>query len=240
MIHKSVYKHIEPEEFYRLYNLVRTYFTGSYDEYRSLLKSDTVDRYRRDNLKTFYDNIALRVSDAEDAMLIILSNIIDNENSYINSFDIDSIYYNDLLRYSTNKFAILEDFTELCQHVNVTDKINTGVLADEVIRLRQDFVLFAYINKIVQIVDISIKNQSIPETVELTYGEIVCSMSDDSGDIITKVAAFLTLSSDELSFLKPRIEEILELNKNMTTFEDSYLSDEELYNIGYIELHNNH
>lgn len=231
MIPKSIYKHIEPEEFYRLYNLVKSYFTDSYDVYWSLYKSDTSVNYRKDNLKIFYDNISLKISTAEEALLIILANIIENENGYINSFDIDSNYFNELLRYSRNTFTIIDDFAELCSTTNIYNKIENGVLADETIRLKKNIVLLSYVNSVINIVDISSKNLIKNEPLDL-YDFEFKHYEDDSDNMFSKLSSFLLLSNNEIKFLKPKLEEILEDNKHFKLKEDIITIDD-LHNVTY-------
>lgn len=234
MIPKSIYKHIEPEMFYRLYNLVKSYFTDSYDVYWSLYKSDTDINYRKDNLKIFYDNISLKISNAEEALLIILANIIENENGYINSFDTECKYFYELLRYSRNKFTIIDDFAELCSTTNIYDKIETGVLADETIRLKKNIVLLSYVNSVINIIDISSENLLKNEPLDL-YNFEFKEQEDDSDSMFSKLSSFLVLSNDEIKFLKPKLNKILEDNKNIK-LKDDIITIDDLHNVTYQPL----
>lgn len=230
MIVKSIYKHIEPEVFYRLYNLVKSYFTDSYDVYWSLYKSDTSVKYRKDNLKTFYDNISLKISTDEEALLIILANIIENENGYINSFNIESEYFDELLRYSRNIFTIIDDFAELCSTTNIYDKIETGVLVDETIRLKKNIVLLCYVNSVINIIDISSENLRKNEPVNLYDFEF--EEQEDTDSMFSKLSSFLVLSNDEIKFLKPKLNKILEDSNNIK-LKDDIITIDDLHNVTY-------
>ena len=218
----SVYKHIEASRFYVLYNIIRLHFKGSYDiaKYGTTSKRFS-DAYNSDKLKIVYEKLCLRIDDDKHAILLIVSNFLENENGFITNFNLEPDYYNLLRRYSKNKYAIIDDFSTLCRNIDVYDLVETGELANDVNIRKNNIILFAYINKILPLVDLSLTKSPTPDTILELFYSIEPEKPKKKGrkskkvnkSIFEKLSIFIHVNEQEKEYMLPKLTEIFMLNK---------------------------
>lgn len=219
----SVYKHIAASRFYVLYNVIRLHFKGSYDiaKYGTFSQRFS-DAYERDKLKVIYDKLCLRIDDDKHAILLIVSNFLENVNGFITNFSLEPEYYNLFRRYSKNKFAILDDFSVLCNNIDVYSLVENGELANDVVIRKNNIILFSYVNKILPLVTLSLSNikQSTPDIVMDLFYNVEPPKPKKKGrkkkpekSVFDKLAVFIHLTEQEKEYMLPKLTDIFILNK---------------------------
>lgn len=211
------YVSIKPDEFYSIYRSVSLYFKGRYDiEKYGFRSKKFLTEYHTDPLRHIYEIYSKSVASNQEAIFLIIANIITNSNTFITNFSLDLCYNKQMKRYHANKINILLDFEEYLKTHDIHNKIETGALANDVTIKKDNIILFSYINKIVPIVDIARKNneEHVPDTIlELFYGSTSKAKKETkSNSLFDKLSFFVELSENEKNALRPRIEKLLEIN----------------------------
>lgn len=220
-MHKSVYKHISGYEFYVTFNVIRLYFIEDYDiKTRGIKNKKIGNNFRNDKFRRVYERISLNIPTIQRAIYLILSNFLENKECCITEFKLESPYYNLFLRYSNNEYAIIDDFSELCNTVEIFNKIKTGELIDDVINKKYNFVLLLFVNEVIPIIKLSLENIKKPQKeFELFYGDTTsCSNITDVPDdyMYKKPQIFIHINKEKKEFLSTRIQNILLNNKPVT------------------------
>lgn len=211
-MHKTVYKHIDAREFYILFNVIRLHFISDYDISKYGTKSKRFkEAYDSDKLQVVYQKLAQKIESPKRAVLLIVSNFIANEKCFITQFSLEPKYYTEFLRYSANKQAVIQDFSDLCKSSDIFGMVEDGTLSEEIHIKKENIVLMSYINKILPIVNLANDNNTVsPIMLDLFYGQKPTKKkkSKKSRNLFERVALFAHVNAEDKAHMLPIISEI--------------------------------
>ena len=145
--------HVNPEQFYILFNTIRLYYTQDYNIKKYGLYNNKFKRsYITDSTQKIYNNTSIDIKNIELAKIHIIANFLQNKNTYITNFSLQAA--ETLLKYILNKQTIINDFKGEIQNALIS-KIKSGQLYDDIILHGYKPELFAVINCFIPIVELS-------------------------------------------------------------------------------------